>query len=149
MTSPQWPWVPPDKFLFNVLETLIPWNNMTNKLIYNEILALVDVEFQLIGSVGLDLYTQSASVQIAMEDRLDNSSNAECTRQQWMDFIALMCAELRLIEDNAYDYEVSDALELNLKRTMGNIPNVTHKNAIYNVIDIYMTEFRALEDAAL
>jgi len=142
----QAPWFPPIKFDQEVIQTLIPWNNMTNKLIYNEILALIDVEFQWIADLELDSYFIPDSIQPSMEARLNNSSN-QVIRKQWMDFIAIMCSEFREIEDKGYGYTVRDDLELDLKRAMGNIPNITHKNAIYNVIDIYLREFALMEIA--
>ena len=143
----QAPWFPPGNFKIEVRKTLIPWNNMTNKLIYNEVLALIDAEFQMIALMEMDGYTIPSSVKLAMEDRLNNSSNASITRTQWIDFIAIMIGEFEEVESKGYAYVVRSDLELALKRTMGNIPNITHKNAIYNVIDIYLREFALMEVA--
>lgn len=142
----QAPWFPAPTFWVLVQQAIIPWHNKTNMVPYNEILALIDVEFSWIATLEMDSYFIPASIQPSMEDRLFNTSN-QIIRKMWMDFIARMCEEFAEIEDKGYSYVVVDTLESDLKKCFQNVPNVTHRVAIFNVIDLYMGEFALLEDA--
>lgn len=124
-----------------VRRAIIPWNNMTNKLIYNEILDLIYYEFCKVVSDGPGVYTVTTNLQTLMEDRLNNSSNEGITRAAWIDFIAVVCEEFLGIETNGFLYEPQTKLRQVLRQTMLYVPNLTHRIAIYNVIDIYVMVF--------
>ena len=146
MVGGNFPWPYPTNFLLEVIRLMIPWNNTTNRIIYNDILGLLDDEFQWVADLGMDAYTLPITIEPAIHDRLDNSSNTGI-RKQWNDFISLMMEEFEEVESKGYAYVVRTGVGAALKRAMDNIPNVTHRIAIFNVIDVYLREFALMEAA--
>lgn len=135
----------PLELVYEVPRAMIPWNNMTNKLIYNEILDLMNDEFNVIVSTALlGAVALTAGLKTLMEDRLNNSSNVHNTRIAWMNFIEVMQEEFDEVALAGWGYAPLTNLRQVLRQTMVDVPNVTHRIAVYNVIDLYVTTFYGL-----
>lgn len=134
------PWIREETF-----RAIIPWNNMTNKLMYNRILEILYLEFYSIYDWGMGPYEVTVGLRETLDDVLNNSSNVDGTRQNWMALNKLMCETFLSVETLGYSFTWDDdgttQMYKRLRACFANVNNVTHQIAIYNVLDIYWWGF--------
>jgi hypothetical protein len=145
----EFPWDAGDWIRHEAIMALILWNNMTNKTAYNEILDLIYEEYYKIFTAGgLAAYTYDPASRLAIRARLNGSSNIGVTKGNWLKLVDVICVEFQEASDKGWDYAIREDLLYQMNKTMLDVPNVTHKIAIYRVIYVYWISFMFLAWAA-